>query len=131
MSEVSREITKLSGRINQTFGGPYYSSLITTHHYYLHAYKYLYRNPIEAGLAAQSEEYKFSSLHGLLGFSRLLFPLLPDDTLFNDVEGTLAWINQSYLEGHRETVKRALRRNQFSIPLTLNRKASALETNLS
>jgi REP element-mobilizing transposase RayT len=117
MTEVSRDITKLSGRINQTFGGPYFASLITNHHYYLHCYKYVYRNPVEAQIVKRVEEYPFSTLRSLIGMSTVPFPLLEDDTLFNDFEGTLSWMNETYATDVLGDIEKALRKGTFSLPV--------------
>lgn len=113
MREVSKEITRCSKRINQTFGGPFHSSLIKTPHYYLHAYKYVYRNPIEAGLIKNAEDYYYSTLSGLVGNSRLIIPVCEDETLFSNFEGTLKWVNTDYLEGHKDKIKKALQKTEF------------------
>ena len=45
---LSREIGLRTSRINQKFGGRYHASVISDLSYYHHAYKYVYRNPVEA-----------------------------------------------------------------------------------
>ncbi len=44
------QINKLSGRINHCYGGRYKASIISEASYYANALKYLYRNPVQAGL---------------------------------------------------------------------------------
>jgi REP element-mobilizing transposase RayT len=56
MRETSREIIRRAGRINQAWGGPYSGSMLTQNSYFLNAYKYVYRNPVKAGLCRQCEE---------------------------------------------------------------------------
>jgi putative transposase len=120
MREVSKEITRNSDRINQTFGGPYYASCITTNHYYLHAYKYVYRNPVEAGLCNQAEDYPYSTLSGLIGNSKLFIPASKDETLFSDFEGVLKWINTAYEGDDKVRVQSALKKSQFTFPKNSN-----------
>ena len=115
MREVSREISRKSDRINQVFGGPYHSSLITNSIYYLHAYKYVYRNPVEAKICDKPEEYKFSTLNGLLGKSKLIIPIFYDETLFSDFEGTMKWLNTDYAEGNRDKIRKALKKKIYKI----------------
>lgn len=132
MREVSKEITRKSGRINQTFGGPFHSSLIKSHHYYLHAYKYVYRNPVEAGLCENADLYKYSTLSGLIGNSSLVIPVINDETLFSDFEGTLNWINKGYLNDHKEKIQAALKRTEFGFSkVGSNRILDELETSIS
>ena len=132
MREVSREITRSCGRINQTFGAPYHSSLIKTNHYYLHAYKYVYRNPVEAGLCHLVQDYKYSTLSGLLGQSPLIIPVSEDETLFSGVEQTLVWLNSEYTDDNKNKIKKALTRTEFTFDKNGNdRKPDELEIILS
>lgn len=116
--EVSRCLTIQSGRINQTFGGPYEWSVINSDNYFHNAYKYVYRNPVRAGIVRSCEEYAFSTLRGLLGFSQLIVPVIADYILFTpDLnENTLKWLNQANPDDEAE-VKRALRKPQFEFPI--------------
>jgi REP element-mobilizing transposase RayT len=116
MRETSRCISRSAGRVNQTYGGRYHRSLLKSHHYYLHAYKYLYRNPVEAGIVARPEAYRYSTLPGLLGLQALRVPLVEDLTLFDSVEETLSWINTCPHAEDREAVRRALKRLVFALP---------------
>lgn len=132
MREVSKEITRACGRINQTFGAPYHSSLIKTNHYYLHAYKYVYRNPVEAGLCKKVEEYKYSTLSGLVGESPLIIPVAEDETLFSNFEQTINWLNTEYDGDDKNKIKKALQRTEFSFEINGNdRKSDPLDIKLS
>lgn len=111
--ETSRALTRTSDRINQTYGGRYHKTALGSHHYFLNAYKYLYANPVKAGICQRAELYPYSSLPGVLGMQRLSFPVIEDLTLFSDVEGTLAWINRPCKEKDWDFVKNALRRPDF------------------
>lgn len=126
MRETSRALTKSSKRINQAYGARYFRSILNSHHYYLHSYKYLYANSVQAGLVARVEDYPFSSLPGLLGIKPLYFTVAEDATLFADVEGTLSWLNRPVSEDHWGSVKKALRKKQFKLPKP-NRSPHALE----
>ncbi len=117
--EVSRYISRASGRINQTWGRPYYPCLLDSNHYFFNAYKYLYRNPVEAGLATSVETYRYSTLFRLLGFGPLSFPLEFDTLLFNpnlDLEH-LAWLNTGSSDDFIE-VGKALARKKFHFQKT-------------
>ena len=117
MRETSREFGRVSGRINRIYGRPYHASLLNSYHYYLNAYKYVYRNPVDAGLCHRAEEYRFSTLHSLLGQSHTIIPVLEDTLLHGDVERELNWINTSYPEEQiRQTIRKALRRRVFVFP---------------
>ena len=120
MRETSRQITKSGKRINQTYGSRYFRTQICSHHYFLHAYKYVYRNPVEANFSCRPEEYPYSTLPGLLGLKRASIPVAEDLTLFSDIEGTLNWLSASPSEENREILKRSLKRPKFQ--LALNRR---------
>jgi len=115
MREVSRALTKAAHRINQTWGNRHFRCIISSQHYFLHAYKYAYRNPVEAGLCMRVEEYPFSTLSGLLGQNQLLIPLVEDLTLFSDVEGTLNWLNSKPNHEDWESIRCALKKTNFAL----------------
>lgn len=116
LANSSREITKCAGRVNHTWKQHHFKTLIGTPHYYLHAYKYFYRNPVKAKICKNVEDYPFSTLHGLLGQSKLIIPVEHDETLFSDVEGTLRWLNTPPQDDHEDAVRKALRRRKFKLP---------------
>lgn len=116
MRETSRALTRAGNRMNQTYGGRHFRCVVGSHHYYLNAYKYLYANPLKAGMCSNVTDYPYSSLRGLLGLDQLAFPVVEDLTLFSDLEGTLDWLNQVPSEENWEVVRRALRRKEFGLP---------------
>lgn len=131
MRETSRVINKNSGRINQIYGAPYHWSILKFSIYYLHTYKYVYRNPVEAGLARFVEEYKFSTLQALIGQTHTIIPLENDDTLFSNFETQLQWLNKTYfLSAQKEDIKKALRKREFKFGKNNDRRSNVLETNL-
>jgi REP element-mobilizing transposase RayT len=115
LRETSRQITKRAGRINQTFGGPYKWSIVRTDIQFGNAYKYVYRNPVEAGRTNRCEDYRFSTLKGILGFEKLVIPTFDDILLSNsgiDVE-ILDWLNAGTREDF-EAVKGAIKKSEFA-----------------
>ncbi len=128
--EVSRQISKLAGRINQTWGGPYDPCVVDSYSYYLNAYKYVYRNPIMAGLSETCEDYQYSSLSGLVGQRRLSFPV-QEDTLLFDPElnsKTLIWLNTAKDED-ATAVGQALRKAKFRFEKCRNNNRPIREDN--
>ncbi len=115
MSNTSRRLTEKGNRINQTFGGRYYKSILQKHNYYLHAYKYNYLNPVSAKIVNSVEDYEFSTLHGLIGRKRLIIPLEEDITLFSSFDETLRWLNKQPEEKRKEAVRYALKRPYYKI----------------
>lgn len=117
LRETSRDLTKSSGRINQTWGGRFFRSRLGSYHYFMHAYKYLYQNPLRAGVTSDVMKYPYSTLPGLLGISRLEIPVDYDAVLFdNQTDLILKWLNQIPSQTHTEDVRKALRRGDFKFP---------------
>lgn len=129
MRETSRSLTRAGNRINQTYGGRYFRCVIASDHYYLNAYKYIYRNAVTAGVVTRAELYPFSTLPGLLGLHPLRIPVKEDLTLFSDVEGTLSWLAQAPSAENLESVRRALKKREFKFP-TVNRYTHPLENDI-
>lgn len=127
LTNISKSINAISGRVGHVFGGPYYWTLIDNSRYFGHAFKYVYRNPVRAGLCGRVEDYRFSTLHGRLGKSKLGFPLmltrtgmefnLPDS---ERVEAWLFWMNTPFATEAEDLIRYSLRRGKFGLPV--NRK---------
>lgn len=113
LREVSKRLGEESGRQNQIFGGPYHWSLIKNSIHYQHAYKYVYRNPVHAGICNRVEEYPYSSLPGLLGLDYLYIPVYDNLGLIQNPGPQLKWLNDRYNENHREAIQKALKRKEF------------------
>lgn len=116
MRETAREMSRLSGRSNQTYGSRNHKTVVESSHYFLNAYKYVYRNPVKAGLSGRVEEYRYSTLAGLLGFQQLVIPVVEDTILFPELfdESAIAWLNTAPDIQHEEEVRRALRKPKFA-----------------
>lgn len=115
MREASRELIRRAGRINHAWGGPFFRCMLSSHSYYLNTYKYVYRNPIKAGLARLCEAYPYSTLHGLLGQRKMIIPMPMDTLLFTpglDLDH-LKWLNTACADDEFE-VGKALRKSTFA-----------------
>ncbi len=116
MREISKEVARNNNRINQTFGGPYHWCILDSYNYYLNAYKYVYRNPVEAGLVNDCGSYESSTIFGLLGKSKIFIPIEEDTLLFDgDISKTLSWLNQAH-PTHTSAVKKSLKKKYFRFP---------------
>ncbi len=114
--DSSKEMGRLSQRINKIWGGPYHCNIIDSPDYYLSAYKYNYLNPVAAGLVERVEDYPWSTLQILLGRRRGCIPMEIDETLFSDVEGTMKWLNHRYNAEEAMDLEIALRKRRFALP---------------
>jgi putative transposase len=118
--QTAKEINHRSGKINQLWGGRYFRSLIKSDHHYLNVYKYVYCNPVRAGIVKNVLDYKYSTLRGLLGFEHLVIPAI-DDTLFSmGVEKCIQWLNQTPEEKNIDAVRKGLRRSVFQLACNSN-----------
>jgi putative transposase len=121
-TEVSRALLRDTRRINQVFGARFRPTIIQTFHHFMNAYKYVYRNPVRAGLCELVEDYRYSTLPGLLGRQHLLIPVCEDTILFNgNIEENLRWLNREIKTDDIEAVRKALRRSVFKLPKTDSR----------
>jgi len=119
-SFATRTYNRKSGRVGHLFRGRYKWSMIDSPLYYAHALKYIYRNPVRAGICQKVETYAYSSLQGVLHRSRLPFPvttgvkeqfghdLVPEKTC-----ELVTWLNQSLKNEDNEWIRKALRRKTF------------------
>ncbi len=124
LSSSTRRLNQASGRTGHVFNGPYFRSLIQDSRYYSHAFKYVYRNPVRAGVVRDVTDYRFSTLNGLVGSSHLPFPLfhpgngagdllIPDET-----ENLLYWLNQPTPKEADAAIRKAYRKSVFKLDLS-------------
>ncbi|HWU43756.1 MAG TPA: transposase [Bdellovibrio sp.] len=116
LREVSKRLGEYSGKINQVFGGPYHWTVIKNTIHYQHTYKYVYRNPIHAGLVKSVEDYSFSTLRGLLGIDYLYVPAYDNLHLIQNPHQQLQWLNEAYEDDSKEAIRLALRKHEFEFP---------------
>lgn len=119
MSEITRRLNRTTGRSGRVFGGPYHWTLINSTRYFHHVLKYVYRNPVKAGLVKRVEDYPFSTLHGLLGNSWLPVPIyftrvamelgLPSP----EPDAQLEWLNRPFPNEFDYLIGKGLRKPCF------------------
>lgn len=129
MKTSSYRLTRAGNRINQSYAGRYYKTILQSHNYYLNAYKYNYQNPVVSGITETVESYPFSTLFGLLGKSNLLIPVMEDTTLFSSVEQTLTWLNTPSDPILRDAVAWGLKRPYFKSKRDINSRRPILGEN--
>lgn len=64
---------------------------------FLNTYKYIYRNPVEAGLVKNTEDYPFSTLRSLLGKSPSHCQIIDHMGLVQNPYNHLNWLNNKDL----------------------------------
>ena len=122
-ASVTRTFNRVSGRSGHLFGGRYKWSQIRSPLYYATALKYVYRNPVRAGIVDKVESYPFSTLSGLLGNSHLPVPLhypRPDNQELSFVpresDDFVDWFNQPFSKEIQEALDKGFRRKLFELP---------------
>lgn len=120
MAETSKELSRKSGRINRIWGRPYHTTLIQSSLHSLFAYKYVYRNPVAAGICQSVEEYPWSSLSVLLGRVSGSFPIEEDVQLFQQTEEVLRWLNTRYSSRDSHSIRMSFRKAVFALPMDPN-----------
>ena len=109
---LALKIKAKSGQINRIFGGRYKWCLIESQKYLINCYRYIYQNPVRAGVVTRPEDYEFSSLRAILGRSKFSVPL-HDRYGFKDEYG-LNWLNETIDSVELEDLRKKLYRSVLS-----------------
>ena len=119
MRSGTKTLNRISGRSGHVFGGRYHWTVVNSSVYFAHVLKYVYRNPVRAGLCNQVENFEYSTLQGLFGIGPLPFPLYYPfeqrgfDLISNDYQEMQSWLNVPFRTEHERAIRQALRRTQF------------------
>jgi len=115
MREFNRRLTlrihRYAGTMNQVFGGRYKWCVISANNYFMNCYRYVYQNPIRAGIVKRCEDYPYSTLRYLIKPKPFSIPIF-DRYGFKDEWG-LAWLNEDLSEKECAKLKNGLRRSEF------------------
>jgi len=108
---ISEQINIYSGAINYKFGGPYNWSIVSKRQYLFNVYRYVFRNPVKAGMTQTCEEYPFSSLQ----VASLKTPGLVNYRPHFD-DNLVEWLEffNHIQKSDDELIRRGLRRAHFS-----------------
>jgi putative transposase len=111
MRSTSMSITRKAGGINHLWGGRYKWSLIDSQTHYYHVYRYIFQNPLRAGLVGKVQDYPFSSLN-----LDMPFPLHSHIPLgFAGKEGENLWLNDRYESEEEAIIRTGLKKGQFDV----------------
>lgn len=133
MESSTRIINTRAQRSGHLYGGRYRWSLINSPIYFAHALKYVYRNPVKAGISRTAAEYPYSTLGQIFGNSKPSIPLAtPFDPIGNQLPDNpwdfSNWIETSHSLEESDAIRRALRRKEFQLPVHKStRKTLAIE----
>ena len=92
---------------NHVFGPTPQVVVISSKASYTNTYKYIYQNPLTAGLAFKAEDYPYSTLGTVLGRAKTSFQIEDNMNLITDPHRVVHWINapwgeQLYLKYYSE-----------------------------
>jgi putative transposase len=114
MTRTSHEIARAAGRINKIYGARYNWSVIGSPIHYANVFRYIYQNPLRAGICSDVRQYRWSTyiqenvkLNCCHGF---------EEFIPSDQNELMAWLNQTPLEHFAPLMKKALRRKTFKFP---------------
>lgn len=130
---ITKKINRNSRRTGRVFGSRYHWSLIDNEHYYDCALKYIYRNPVKAGLSQKVQDYSYSSMKNLLE-NHFIFRLSPamgheNNIPENQTEKFLDWMNHPFPNEDETLIKRALQKSLFTPPkIGPNHKVAKLDS---
>lgn len=97
---ISNELRK------EIFEDKYKWCMIRSPRYLTNCYRYVYQNPLRAGVVREAQDYPYSTLHYLK--HKKDFPLqIYDHFGFKDEYG-LRWINETVKEPEAEAIRRGL-----------------------
>jgi REP element-mobilizing transposase RayT len=114
--EVTNGIQKETGKEQPVFDGAFRSTAIRNRLYYEYAYKYVYRNPVEARMCSRVENYPYSSIRGLLGWDRLPFPAFDNLNLIANPSQKLSWLNAPYpTDAFLDEIREAMKEPEFEL----------------
>lgn len=122
MKDTTKIINKHSGRINRVYGSRYRGCLIDNYHYLLSAYKYIYQNPIRAGLSDRAQDYKFSTLNTSIHFPFNIEEIVPLTLQSRNKEIESRWINETFTPDEGSSIRSGLAKPKFKYKKHRTRK---------
>lgn len=93
---LSEKISRQAGRINRIFGAPYKWTLIKNERYFYNVLRYIYQNPLRAGIMRRCEDYPYSDIS----------KKIKDRALID-------WFNQLACKYELERTRKNLKRYEF------------------
>lgn len=105
--KIKREL----GQMNRVFFGRYDWCVVQSNKYLSNCFRYIYQNPVRAGLANRCEDYLYSTLQVCIGNSEFSIPI-HDKFGFKDEFG-LFWLNEIIQDLELNSMKRSFFKTVF------------------
>ncbi|OFZ17376.1 MAG: hypothetical protein A2X86_02660 [Bdellovibrionales bacterium GWA2_49_15] len=109
----SEQLQRASGHINRMFGSRYKWSLIENQRHLLNVYRYVYQNPLRAGVHEKCEEYPYSCLYFR---AKKLELAVPTHELFSLRPEMMDFLNQRVGTQQEQQIKKGLHKARFKEP---------------
>ncbi len=116
MTITSKGLRDRSKRINHIYGGRYKWNLIQSPVYYAHCFKYIYLNPVRAGIAETAEQYPWSTISNQKQkLQNFIQPPPHGHDLYVPINlaDKKSWINERLENSLEEKIRKALKRTIF------------------
>ncbi len=115
LKRTSDDIRAINGVKNHLYGDRYYPTLVNNQDYFQNVYKYVYQNPVRAGICSSVLEYDYSTLPEFLGIKKMCIPIYDDYHFFDDLNGNLTWLDDVYSPNQIEQIQYGLKLQQFKL----------------
>ncbi|EPZ51692.1 transposase IS200-like protein [Bacteriovorax sp. BAL6_X] len=106
---ISYLISLRTSRINHKFSNRYKWSIVTEQNYLYNVYRYIYQNPIRAGISEACIDYPYTSLH-FSSFEAELFQYRPHI----DYAGAKQLIERRYDTEFDDCIRKSLKKSYFT-----------------
>ena len=123
LSNATRRIQRKADRINHVFGARYRATVIDSAWGLAYVYKYIYRNPVRAGISERVQDYQWSSFQK---YENLILSEGIDiywSNIPKDPIAKLKWLNHPTPIENEVLIGRALRRAKFKFTTDSNFQA--------
>jgi len=116
--DTSQEMNRLSSSLNQNYGGRYKPILIKSTHQLEIVYRYIYQNPVRAGICKSIYDYKYSTINKLFGRIRSAIPItidpISEELHFN--EKKRIWLDQLPPDVEQRMIEDCMSQRIFNLP---------------
>ncbi len=108
--EIGTIIRNKTNRINRVFATGYKWTLVTHPKYFKNVFKYIYQNPMRAGIVKRCEHYPYSSKYYIYKDLEIPFSFTP----INHLETSLDFLNEMYTPHQNQVIRLGLSRTKYN-----------------
>jgi REP element-mobilizing transposase RayT len=117
--DTSLEINHLLGRINQNYGDRYKPILIESSEQLDIVYRYIYQNPVRAGICKSIYDYPYSTINKVFGRVRSAIPITVDPISeeLHFKKECRDWLETLPGEVEQRMIKQCMSKRVFRLPI--------------